>query len=241
MEENVVYCPSCGTQNSETHNYCVSCGEKLVKPSQAESKPKEVYVVATPKPVSSESDNPPTPVYSPFKQPDYYEGIDPDLASLVGNKQEYYLPHFRKFLNSEVIVSWNWCAFFFNPYWAFYRRMYGFGIGYLLFVAVCIFIAVLFAELIGAIALVALLLPPVFSGMFSNYFYLGSLQRKLDRLNTQGFEGRIAYINKYGGTSVIALVVSMVVVGGVVSLLFAFGLLATVFFILTSTLFGAVG
>lgn len=57
-----------------------------------------------------------------------------DTAEFIGVNAQSYIPKFYKMQQEKKKLSWNWAAFFFAPYWFFYRKMQNIG---------CIFIAVL--------------------------------------------------------------------------------------------------
>lgn len=57
-----------------------------------------------------------------------------DTAEFIGVNAQTYIPKFYKMQQEKKKLSWNWAAFFFAPYWFFYRKMQNIG---------CIFIAVL--------------------------------------------------------------------------------------------------
>lgn len=64
-------------------------------------------------------------------------GIDPseeldgikalDIALYVRFSAHRYLDKFRKALSNPKKPSWNWAAFFFSPYWFFFRKLYWLG------------------------------------------------------------------------------------------------------------------
>lgn len=52
--------------------------------------------------------------------------------AVIGERNtNYYLSRFEKFAQdgNRINVSWNWCAFLFNAWWALYRKMYGWFFG----------------------------------------------------------------------------------------------------------------
>ena len=55
-----------------------------------------------------------------------------DYAAFIGEKAYLYLPQFNKFnvLGVENYrATWLWPAFFFGPFWMFYRKLYLWGLG----------------------------------------------------------------------------------------------------------------
>lgn len=54
------------------------------------------------------------------------------LQYFIGPKSERYINVFKKNQDKKYFLHMNWAAFFFNIYWAFYRKMYAVGITFLL-------------------------------------------------------------------------------------------------------------
>lgn len=101
-------CTFCGTQNDSDAKHCKNCGSPLgMKNGFFTNSP---YLAGT--------------------------GIDPnenidgskadDLALYVQASTKRYLPKFRRFSNGKKL-SFNFAAFFFAPYWFFYRKLYKAG------------------------------------------------------------------------------------------------------------------
>lgn len=111
-------CSRCHTQNPEYAEFCKHCGQSLKGNgdwSSAEQAHEHAYGE-----------------YQPFRNTTYCEnpneefnGIKAEhIAAVVGTKNEYYLPRFRRMVNTGRNTSWNWAAFIFGPLWLLYRKMY---------------------------------------------------------------------------------------------------------------------
>lgn len=108
--QDVVNCSYCGAENNSKSMRCARCGAPIIR----------VY----------HTDN-------PFI---YNAGMHPDepVAGVTANEvsfytqgaSKYYLRKFKKIDNNGI--TFNWAAFFFAPYWFFYRKLYKAGIAALL-------------------------------------------------------------------------------------------------------------
>lgn len=105
-------CNFCGTQNELDANHCKNCGNPLITPR------------------GFFTNNP----YLAGTAIDANEIIGgekaDDLALYVQASSKRYLPKFRKFSNGKKL-SFNFAAFFFAPYWFFYRKLYKAGLFFL--------------------------------------------------------------------------------------------------------------
>jgi len=114
-EQAGLVCPVCKAQNESGASVCSYCGNKF--PDQNVSSHSEVY-------------EPPV-FYSPafdFSDKDMIGGISAkDLALYVQIGVKRYLEKFRKIDADNKRTDWSWAAFFFTPYWFFYRKMYWAG------------------------------------------------------------------------------------------------------------------
>lgn len=99
----MAFCVKCGRELA-SELFCPSCGQQTSSQSTT---------------VSSTS--------SVISQEDY--------AAFIGDKTYLYMPQFNKFnvLGVENFrATWLWPAFFFGPFWMFYRKLYLWGVGALL-------------------------------------------------------------------------------------------------------------
>lgn len=51
----------------------------------------------------------------------------PEVASYVRMGTQSYIPKFFRMDRTKKRIGWNWAAFFFSPFWFFYRKLYAAG------------------------------------------------------------------------------------------------------------------
>lgn len=147
-EEDIVVCPVCGTPQ---HRECYSKEGKCVN----EAKHSEGFVWQKPEPVETENsalppengieEKKPVPIIiSPQNVGEldrvFLDGVGSnpdeeicggvrvrDAALFIQSGAKKYIGKFKKIKN----ISWNWGAFFFAPYWFFYRKLYKLGFVFL--------------------------------------------------------------------------------------------------------------
>jgi ribosomal protein L40E len=212
-----VFCTKCGAKNPATAAFCSSCGAKLVSvsaPQRAQPSPQPAtpptaapYAYATqqayaPRPqqqVPQQNTAYTNTQYNNAYQQNAYSNpyyqqtvaIDPDVIALIGTKQEYYLPKFQAMKAQNKKTSWNWAAFFLTGYWFIYRKMYGYAAAVLVAAFIVALIApVLIWGLYGVL------------GVYGNYLYMQSLEKKAMQAKTINELYRAQYLLKNGGTSI---------------------------------------
>lgn len=147
--DDIVVCPICGTPQHrscyEKNNKCVNeylhstdftwtdpeeeqrKKEEELKAQQAEQQPQPsdqpVFAPATPQ--SMESVFLRGVLYDP--KDDIGGATVGEAADFVQNSAPRYIRKFMKQKKSGRKLSWNWAAFFFAPYWFFYRKLYKAG------------------------------------------------------------------------------------------------------------------
>ena len=147
--DDIVVCPICGTPQHrscyEKNNKCVNeylhstdftwtdpeeeqrKKEEELKAQQAEQQPQPsdqpVFAPATPQ--SMESVFLRGVLYDP--KDDIGGATVGEAADFVQNSAPRYIRKFMKQKKSGRKLSWNWAAFFFSPYWFFYRKLYKAG------------------------------------------------------------------------------------------------------------------
>ena len=147
--DDIVVCPICGTPQHrscyEKNNKCVNeylhstdftwtdpeeeqrKKEEELKAQQAEQQPQPsdqpVFAPATPQ--SMESVFLRGVLYDP--KDDIGGATVGEAADFVQNSAPRYIRNFMKQKKSGRKLSWNWAAFFFAPYWFFYRKLYKAG------------------------------------------------------------------------------------------------------------------
>lgn len=145
--DDIVVCPICGTPQHrscyEKNNKCVneylhSTGFTWTDPDEEKRKAEAEQAV------QQEQEQPEQ--HSPFVQatPQSMESVfmrgvlyDPkddiggatvgEAADYIQNSAPRYISKFMKQKKKNGKLSWNWAAFFFAPYWFFYRKLYKVG------------------------------------------------------------------------------------------------------------------
>ena len=120
---NSQVCSRCYTKNPEYAEICTHCGN-ILHPAEWSS--------------VNEGDHPREQHYTPYRAPydsrqNQYSPTDPvgtvsaaELAAVVGNNSDYYLPRFRKIAHGES-GGWHWAGFLLGPIWLLYRKQYLLG------------------------------------------------------------------------------------------------------------------
>ncbi len=121
--DNLPYqiCPRCHTRNPEFAEICTHCGYELCPENSWQStqySPKGSY--GEYRPYRTE-----IPRVDPNEKFDNMQAED--VAAIVGNGADYYIPRFRQISGKGKNTHWNWAAFFFGPLWLLYRKMYSAG------------------------------------------------------------------------------------------------------------------
>lgn len=112
-ETKKIICPVCGTQNDENAQFCTNCRAPLVF-RKYEQTPETIYIDGE------------------YVRAD--ETVEHGGTVTVGEASVYIRTNkdsfLRSFLKAKFTKSrqkFNWAAFFFTPYWFFYRKMYSAG------------------------------------------------------------------------------------------------------------------
>lgn len=105
-KDNTAFCKSCGKEINKSAPFCYNCGAKQDFPAYEQEMP---FASAA--------------VYD-----DNGDSIDgrriKDIADTVKSNTSRFIKKFKE----NKIISWNWGAFFFGPYYLFFRKMYKEGI-----------------------------------------------------------------------------------------------------------------
>lgn len=133
-----------------------------------------------------------------------------ELTAFIGGKAPKYLPKFRKFSVDGIdrfAATWHWPAFFFGFWWLLYRKMYLWGLAYLIMLAI---------PYVNVAAWITL-------AIGGNYLYYRHAKNKIRAAKNMTKGGDILpIVSKRGGVNkwvpVVAIVVSVVA-----SLLFLLG------------------
>ncbi len=106
-------CSFCGTQNDDDARHCKNCGAPL----------QGTGTFFGSNPYLRNSDIAPNELIGEHKAD--------DLALFVQASAHRYLPKFKRFAGGKKL-SFNFAAFFFAPYWFFYRKLYKIGIFFMI-------------------------------------------------------------------------------------------------------------
>lgn len=147
--DDIVVCPICGTPQHrscyEKNNKCVneylhSTGFTWTDPEEEQRKKEEEFKARQNVQEAQSSDQPvfasPTPqnMESVFLRGVLYDPKDDvggatvgEAADFIQNSAPRYIRKYMKQKKKGRKLSWNWAAFFFSPYWFFYRKLYKAG------------------------------------------------------------------------------------------------------------------
>ncbi len=205
--DEVALCPGCGrpchsacqawdntapyvaAQSAATHEaagaLCPVCGGALGA---------TVSGVPVPEPALGKADEP-VPVTLPF-----------DLERLVVKRLYYYRPRFSQMSRSDKMVSWNWAAFWFAPYWLLYRKLYA--------PAIACWVLVLFSSLLdttgwGSIGMG--FASSIVFGLLGNRLFLWNLERVSRTEQTIEEPARSRFARRNTGTSMLLVLAFLVV------------------------------
>ena len=147
--DDIVVCPICGTPQHrscyEKNNKCVneylhSTGFAWTDPEEEqrkkeaelkarqnvkEAQPSDQPVFASPTPQNMESVFLRGVLYDP--KDDIGGATVGEAADFIQNSAPRYIRKYMKQKKKGRKLSWNWAAFFFSPYWFFYRKLYKAG------------------------------------------------------------------------------------------------------------------
>ncbi|MGN0548783.1 MAG: RING finger protein [Acutalibacteraceae bacterium] len=147
--DDIVVCPICGTPQHrscyEKNNKCVneylhSTGFTWTDPEEEQRKKEEELKAQQTEQDAQPSDQPvfasatPQSMESVFLRGVLYDPKDDvggatvgEAADFIQNSAPRYIRKFMKQKKKGGKLSWNWAAFFFSPYWFFYRKLYKAG------------------------------------------------------------------------------------------------------------------
>jgi len=125
------------------------------------------------------------------------------LRAAIGPRADYYLRHWRKMDAKGKTYDWNWAACFANLYWLAFRKMW---LALVLFILANVAIALLgmAIPMVNRYGLVLMILLTFVTGGYGNHLY----RRQIEKLAASDTPAE--QLGKKGGTSPIALIVSLV-------------------------------
>ncbi|MBQ3256067.1 MAG: zinc ribbon domain-containing protein [Oscillospiraceae bacterium] len=139
-----------------------------------------------------------------LEQKDYIP-YEQEENRFIHTNVEYYRRKFDEMRMLNQKVSLNWSALFFGIFWMLYRKMYG--------VAIAAVAATVVAGLLGTLGGVLGLALTLCYGLFGNYLYMMTVQKRVTDAQKFGEPARSQYVEKYAGTSNTAVIIGLVVVG----------------------------
>lgn len=212
-----VFCARCGAQNLSSSAFCGKCGNSLKTTPSA-----PVYTQVDPAntaPYAYGQQNYDSKLTYTQPQNNYYNqnsnysqqnhyypnniAIDNDVVTMIGPKQEYYIPKFQQMKSQNGKTSWNWAAFFFAPYWFMYRKMYGYGFAAL---GVTLLVNLINMPIIALLSLGGY----ITVGLFADHIYMQWIEKKTNELKTMNEPFRTQFIQKNSGVNSAALVLTIV-------------------------------
>lgn len=228
-------CPHCRADVPEFAEFCSRCGRPLQSEEWSESANVQTNYAE----------------YRPFQSPfGAFNHFSPDeiigrhkakdLAAVVGNNSIYYLPRFRRLIQTGS-GGWNWAAFLFGPYWLLYRKNYFLGIIYFLVQTVynlasgyvlasvnqantvedmMIAIEKLLQDdvakwmvLLIFLVYAILLMSRILLGILGNRLYFRDCEKRIDRAQDNDDELSAAELSVKGGVSMTAAVIAYLIPG----------------------------
>lgn len=189
------YCPSCGSAHDPTDMFCKHCGTSFASQSGK---------------VESANACAEIPIANTVYGSNASGSFSDDRLYIVHNV-EYYCQKFSEMRSNNKKTSWNWAAFFLAPYWCFYRKLYGIGVG--------VMGGAFILSLMGVFGSILILGGYVIFGVYANYLYMQHIQKQME-LGCSLNEPKLAqHIQKNGGTNLLAAMLSTVGYGVLVTLI----------------------
>ncbi len=162
-ESDKLPCPSCGHLNSADAKICENCSMKLIvfgmnlaeaakENEELKKAPDEVPDYPPPFALGQGEGfeyNSEAPVADVQPQPDYGQNSQQKVENtkqyllfrFIGANASRFINAFRK-IDSRSGFTFNWAAFFFGPYWFFYRKLYKSGI---IFMTLSVIVSIVFS------------------------------------------------------------------------------------------------
>ena len=203
--QNTQICPVCGSENEPNSLSCTNCGAPL---TAGGAQPFNPFFKA------GEAGNP--FLYGVTLDPE--SEIDgakvKDIACTVQSASARYIPKFKAMAEKKKKISFNWAAFFFSPYWLFYRKLWQAG---LIFMGLMLAVALPFTSKVEAFTTAYPAIIPILpmlgiqivlhivAGFIANPLYKRSVTAKVQKLRAAFPDDRAfeAATMRRGGTSIL--------------------------------------
>lgn len=202
-EKTTAYCGRCGAKREDGARFCSQCGAAFHERSEGYTEYTADAASAGERAKNAFERGFGSLLYF-LEQRDYIP-YEAEEDRFIGPKAEYYRGKFHEMRTLNQKVSLNWAALFFGIFWMLYRKMYGVAAG-------AIVVTVLLG-LLGAAGGVLGLALTVCYGLFGNYLYMMTIQKRVTDLQQYGEPARSQFIEKYAGVSNTAVIIGLVIVG----------------------------
>ena len=193
-EKNMHFCGSCGAYVEGEAKFCSRCGRPFAAGGGEESSAEKAKRTAQ---------NGFDSLLYFLEQSDYIP-YEEEENRLIGPKAEYYRGKFNEMRLLNQKISMNWAALFFGVFWMLYRKMYG--------VAVAAIVLTVLAGCLGTAGGVVGLALTVCYGLFGNYLYMMTIQKRVTELQRYTEPARSQYLAKFAGVSGTAVVIGVILV-----------------------------
>lgn len=200
-ENNMNFCSQCGAYAEPSAKFCSRCGHPFAAKSQDRSRTSG-YSDAGGKAKRSFENGFNSLLYF-IEQSDYIP-YESEENRFIGTNVEYYRDKFNEMRMLNQKITLNWAALLFGVFWMLYRKMYG--------VAAAAIVATILVGCLGAAGGALGLVLTVCYGLFGNYLYMMTVQKRVTELQRFAEPARSQYIEKYAGVSGTAVLIGIVVV-----------------------------
>ncbi len=195
-KQSIIYCTRCGNPNSTEGSFCGKCGSPLrtttPPPNNGFAYQNTQQQTYTQQSYSQYNQNSQSNYHNPYGFTPRADATADVRMQFVGQNQPYYATKFASMTSQNKKATWNWCAFFFAPYWFIYRRMYEYGAATLAVAFILALIPVWAISLLSFGGYIAL-------GIFANYIYMKKVDTLVAQASHMPEPSRTQFIASKGG------------------------------------------